>query len=144
MIAVQAEGCQPVVRAYQENEERSRFYENAHTLAAGLRVPKPLGDFLCLQAVRESKGTAIAVSDEEMIDAGVQLASDEGIYAAPEGAACVVAAEKLLASGFLKASDRIVLYNTGTGLKYPEAYSTRFPRTAAAEQDKLGGLITPR
>jgi threonine synthase len=144
MIAVQAEGCQPVVRAYQENEERSRFYENAHTVAAGLRVPKPLGDFLCLQAVRESKGTAIAVSDEEMIDAGVQLASDEGIYAAPEGAACVAALEKLLASGFLKPSDRIVLYNTGTGLKYPEAYSTRFPRTAAAEQDKLGGLITPR
>jgi threonine synthase len=144
MVAVQAEGCQPVVRAYQENEERSRFYDDAHTLAAGLRVPKPLGDFLCLQAVRESKGTAIAVSDEEMLDAGVQLASDEGIYAAPEGAACVAAAQKLIASGFLKPTDRIVLYNTGSGLKYPEAYSTRFPRTAAAEQDKLGGLITPR
>ena len=79
-----------------------------------------------------------------MLDAGVQLASDEGIYAAPEGAACVAAAQKLIASGFLKPTDRIVLYNTGSGLKYPEAYSTRFPRTAAAEQDKLGGLITPR
>src|SRR5689334_1862533 len=89
MIAVQAEGCQPVVRAYEENESRSRFYEDAHTVAAGLRVPKPLGDFLCLQAIRESGGTAIAVTDEEMLDAGVQLASDEGIYAAPEGAACV-------------------------------------------------------
>jgi threonine synthase len=144
MIAVQAEGCQPVVRAFEENEQRSRFYDNAHTLAAGLRVPKPLGDFLCLQALRESKGTAIAVSDEEMLDAGVQLATDEGIYAAPEGAACVAAAEKLIASGFLQPTDRIVLYNTGSGLKYPEAYSTRFPRTAAAEQDKLGGLITPR
>jgi threonine synthase len=144
MIAVQAEGCQPVVRAYEENESRSRFYEDAHTVAAGLRVPKPLGDFLVLQSVRESKGTAIAVSDEAMIDCGVQLASDEGIYAAPEGAACVAAAEKLLASGFLKPADRIVLYNTGSGLKYPEAYSTRFARAAAAEQDKLGGLITPR
>ncbi len=144
MIAVQAEGCQPVVRAFEENAERSRFYEDAHTVASGLRVPKPLGDFLVLQGVRESGGTAIAVSDEEMLDAGVMLASTEGIYAAPEGAACVSAAQKLLASGFLKNTDRIVLYNTGSGLKYPEAYSTRFPRTGSGEQDKLGGLITPR
>jgi len=144
MIAVQAEGCAPVVRAYQENEPRSRFFENAHTLAAGLRVPKPLGDFLVLEAVRASGGTAIAVSDDEMMDAGLQLAADEGIFAAPEGAACVAALAKLLASGFLKSTDRIVLYNTGSGLKYPEAYATRFPRTAASEQDKLGGLITPR
>src|SRR4051794_9951333 len=144
MIAVQAEGCQPVVRAFEQHEQRSTFFENAHTVAAGLRVPKPLGDFLVLEAVRDSGGTAIAVSDDEMLEAGVQLASDEGIYAAPEGAACVIAAQKLLASGFLKPSDRIVLYNTGSGLKYPEAYSTRFPRTASGEQDKLGGLITPR
>src|SRR5262245_14125964 len=128
MIAVQAAGCQPVVRAFEENESRSRFYEGAQTVAAGLRVPKPLGDFLVLQGVRESGGTAIAVSDAEMLDAGVQLASDEGIYAAPEGAACVAACRKLLASGFLNPSDRIVLYNTGSGLKYPEAYSTVFPR----------------
>jgi threonine synthase len=128
MIAVQAEGCRPIVRAFEENEPRSRFYENAQTVAAGLRVPKPLGDFLVLQAVRESGGTAIAVSDDEMLEAGAQLAADEGIYAAPEGAACVIACQKLLASGFLKPSDRIVLYNTGSGLKYPEAYSTRFPR----------------
>jgi threonine synthase len=144
MIAVQAEGCQPVVRAFEENEPRSRFFEGAHTLAAGLRVPKPLGDFLVLEAVRESGGTAIAVSDEEMLSAGVQLASREGIYAAPEGAACVAGACTLLTAGFLKPTDRIVLYNTGSGLKYPEAYSTRFPRTDAGEQDKLGGLITPR
>ena len=128
MIAVQAEGCQPVVRAFEENEPRSRFYENAQTVAAGLRVPKPLGDFLVLQAVRQSGGTAIAVSDDALLEAGVRLASDEGIYAAPEGAACVAALEKLLASGFLKSTDRIVLYNTGSGLKYPEAYSARFPR----------------
>src|SRR5262245_4916078 len=144
MIAVQAEGCQPVVRAWQENEARSRFYDGARTLASGLRVPKPLGDFLVLNAVRESGGTAIAVSDEEMLDSGAQLAASEGVFAAPEGAACVAAAQKLIASGFLKASDRIVLYNTGSGLKYLEAYSTRFPRAASTEQDKLGGLITPR
>jgi threonine synthase len=128
MIAVQADGCQPVVRAFEENEPRSRFYENAETVAAGLRVPKPLGDFLVLQGVRDSGGTAIAVSDEEMLEAGVQLAADEGIYAAPEGAACVAACRKLLASGFLNPTDRIVLYNTGSGLKYPEAYSAVFPR----------------
>jgi threonine synthase len=144
MIAVQAAGCAPVVRAFEENEPRSRFFENATTIAAGLRVPKPLGDFLVLDAVRASKGTAIAVSDDEILDTGIQLASLEGIYAAPEGAACVAALGKLLANGFLQRSDRIVIYNTGTGLKYPEAYSTRFPRTAAGEQDKLGGLITPR
>ncbi len=144
MIAVQAEGCQPVVRAFNESEPRSRFYDGAQTLASGLRVPKPLGDFLVLNAVRESGGTAIAVSDEEMLDSGAQLAADEGIFAAPEGAACIAAAQKLIASGFLKATDRIVLYNTGSGLKYLEAYSTRFPRAASSEQDKLGGLITPR
>src|SRR5579859_4624266 len=97
MIAVQAEGCQPVVRAFDENAERCTFYENAHTVAAGLRVPKPLGDFLVLEAVRKSGGTAIAVTDAEMLDAGVQLASEEGIFAAPEGASCVTACEKLLA-----------------------------------------------
>jgi threonine synthase len=144
MVAVQAEGCAPIIRAFEEGEPRSRFFENAHTIASGLRVPKALGDFLVLDAVRASGGTAIAVSDDEMLDAGIRLASEEGIYAAPEGAACIAALEKLLASGFLKSTDRIVIYNTGSGIKYPEAYSTRFPRAADGEQDKLGGLITPR
>jgi len=144
MIAVQVEGCQPVVRAFEKGEQRSQFWDNAHTVASGLRVPKPLGDFLILEAVRNSGGTAIAVSDQELIDAGIQLASDEGMFVAPEGAACVSALEKLLSSGFLKKSEKIVIYNTGAGLKYLEAYSTRFPRSSSAEQDKLGGLITPR
>src|SRR5580700_7191603 len=144
MIAVQVEGCQPVVRAFERGEARSQFWENASTVAAGLRVPKPLGDFLILDAVRASGGTAVAVSDGELLDAGIQLAREEGIFAAPEGAACVAALEKLLASGFLKPADRIVIYNTGAGLKYLEAYATRFPRTGGGEQDKLGGLITPR
>jgi threonine synthase len=144
MIAVQAEGCQPIVRAFEENQPRSRFWEDARTVASGLRVPKPLGDFLILEAVRKSGGTAVAVSDAAMLDAGIRLASEEGIFAAPEGAACVAALEKLLASGFLNPDERIVLYNTGTGLKYAEAYATRFPRAASAGQDKLGGLITPR
>jgi threonine synthase len=129
MIAVQAEGCQPVVRAFNLGTERSQFWEGAATVASGLRVPKPLGDFLVLAAVRESGGTAIAVSDADLIAAGVRLAEEEGIFASPEGAACVAAAERLIGEGFLKHDDRIVIYNTGSGLKYLEAYSAGFPRT---------------
>jgi len=128
MIAVQVTGCQPIVRAFEQGAPRSEFWVNASTVAAGLRVPKPLGDYLILEAVRESGGTAIAVTDEETLQAGVKLATDEGMFAAPEGAACVAALEKLLANGFLKADDRIVIYNTGAGLKYLEAYSPLFPR----------------
>ncbi|MCX6623177.1 MAG: threonine synthase [Acidobacteria bacterium] len=144
MIAVQMEGCQPVVRAYEKGETSCEFWPNASTVASGLRVPKPLGDFLILDAVRKSGGTALAVTDEEALDAGVEQASRQGIFAAPEGAACVAALRKLRASGFLSDGERVVLYNTGAGLKYLEAYSTRFPRQSASEQDKLGGLITPR
>ncbi|HYP05853.1 MAG TPA: threonine synthase [Bryobacteraceae bacterium] len=144
MIAVQAEGCQPVVKAFESGVDAVEMYANASTVAAGLRVPKPLGDRLMLQAIRESGGCAIAVSDAEMLEAGQQLASDEGMFAAPEGGACVAAARRLIQSGFLKASDRIVLYNTGSGLKYLEAYSVRFRREFVSEADKQGGLITPR
>jgi threonine synthase len=144
MIAVQVEGCQPVVRAFEQGAPRTEFWQNAATVASGLRVPKPLGDFLVLHAVRDSGGTAIAVSDEEMLDAGIEMASLEGMFAAPEGAACVAALAKLIGDGFLKSGERIVIYNTGSGLKYLEAYSTRFPREAASEFGKLGGLITPR
>jgi threonine synthase len=144
MISVQAEGCQPVVRAFHQGADRSQFWEGAATVASGLRVPKPLGDFLVLKAVRESGGTAIAVPDSELIDAGIQLAAEEGIFASPEGGACIAAAERLLRDGFLNHDDKIVIYNTGSGLKYLEAYSTRFPRVPAGETDKLGGLITPR
>jgi threonine synthase len=128
MIAVQAEGCAPIVKAFEEGKPRSEFFEHAETVASGLRVPKALGDFLVLDAVRQSGGTCIAVSDEEMIEAGVELATDEGIFAAPEGGACVAALKKLLANGFLTPQERIVIYNTGSGLKYLEAYSPRFPR----------------
>lgn len=123
MIAVQVEGCQPVVRAFERGEERTEFWQGASTVASGLRVPKPLGDVLILHAIRESGGTAVAVSDEEALKAGRELASLEGIFAAPEGAACVAALRKLLSRGFLSDTDRVVIYNTGSGLKYLEAYS---------------------
>jgi threonine synthase len=144
MIVVQADGCAPVVKALQEGKDRTEFWHDASTIAAGLRVPKPLGDFLILQAVRESGGTCVAVSDRACLEAGAKLASLEGIFAAPEGAACFAALEKLLAEGFLKPDEKIVIYNTGSGLKYLEAYSVLFPRTVESEADKLGGLVTPR
>ena len=144
MIAVQAEGCQPIVKAFEAGADHGELYPNASTVAAGLRVPKPLGDRLMLRAIRESKGCAIAIRDSDMLDAAIDLASDEGMFAAPEGGACVAAARKLIESGFLKSSDRIVLYNTGSGLKYLEAFSVRLPREYVSEADKLGGLITPR
>lgn len=144
MIAVQAAGCDPITIAFENKAKRSEFYQNAHTVASGLRVPKPLGDFLILQALEQSGGTAISITDEEMLDGGIELARKEGIFAAPEGGACVAAVRKLLQSGFLNPSERILIYNTGSGLKYLEAYGSRYPRNSFTEQDKLGGLITPR
>jgi threonine synthase len=144
MIAVQAEGCQPVVRAWKQQADRAEFFSGASTVASGLRVPKPLGDALMLRAIRESGGCAIAISDAEMLDGGLEMAETEGIFAAPEGGACVAAVRRLIAEGFLLSDERIVIYNTGSGIKYLEAYSTRFPRLPGGEADKLGGLITPR
>jgi threonine synthase len=128
MICVQAAGCQPIVRAWNEGAERSQYFEGADTIAAGLRVPKALGDFLVLRAVRESGGTCIAITDDEMMDACEKLARCEGIFAAPEGGAVVAALEKLLASGFLSPDEKMVLFNTGAGTKYMEAWSARYPR----------------
>ena len=144
MISVQATGCAPITRAFENDAEASEFWKGAHTVASGLRVPKALGDFLVLRAVRESKGIAVSVSDEEMLDAGLLMSEKQGIFPAPEGGACLAAVKKLLANGFLKPDDRTVIFNTGSGYKYLEAYRTRFPRQIASEEDKLGGLITPR
>lgn len=120
-IVVQAEGCAPIVRAFEEGAEESRVWEQAETIAAGLRVPKALGDFLVLRAVRETGGTAVAVSDDEILSAMRLLAEGAGVLAAPEGAATVAAARRLRDGGDLRESDRVVLINTGSGLKYPEA-----------------------
>lgn len=144
MIAVQAEGCAPVVKAFAEGKTECEFWPNAMTVSSGLRVPKPLGDFLILNIVRASGGTCVAVSDRAALEAGARLARLEGVFAAPEGAACAAAVERLLAEGFLKPSDRILIYNTGAGLKYLEAYSALYPRWPGGAADRLGGLITPR
>jgi threonine synthase len=144
MIAVQAAGCQPIVRAFESGAARASRFENARTLAAGLRVAEPFGDSLILEILRQSGGAAVAVGDRAIVDAGLELAALEGIFAAPEGAAAIAALPKLLADGRLKREERIVVCNPSSGLKYLDAYSTRFGRGMAGEQDKLGGLITPR
>jgi threonine synthase len=122
MVAVQAEGCAPIVRAWEAHKNSAEFFPNAATIASGLRVPGPLGDLMILSMLRQTKGTAITVSDEEMLEAGRELASIEGILAAPEGAATVSATRKLAASGWIKPEETVVLFNTGTGYKYAEAW----------------------
>ncbi len=118
MVSVQAEGCAPIVRAFQQGTDKAQPWEGATTIADGLRVPRAIGDFLILRAVRESGGTAVAVSDSAMVAGMLELGSREGVSAAPEGGAALVAIEKLVAGGVMKARDSVVLFNTGGALKY--------------------------
>ncbi len=122
MVAVQAKGCAPIVRAWEAHQDSAQFFQNATTIASGLRVPGPLGDLLMLSMLRRTNGTAIAVADNEMLRAGRELASLEGIFGAPEGAATVAAARLLAMAGWIQRSDSVVLFNTGTGYKYSEAW----------------------
>src|ERR1700732_4844727 len=122
MVAVQAEGCAPIAKAWDALRATSGFFQDGATLASGLRVPGPLGDFLILRMLKQTQGTALTVTDEEMLQAGKELASLEGIFAAPEGAATVSATRKLAASGWIKPHETVVLFNTGTGYKYSEAW----------------------
>jgi len=122
MVTVQAAGCAPIVRAFEEGKRFADEFPNASTTASGLRVPKAIGDFLILDALRDSGGTAIAVTDEELIAATREIGAAEGIFCAPEGAACLPALRKLSESGEVKASDRVVLFNTGAGVKYLESF----------------------
>jgi threonine synthase len=118
MVAVQAEGCAPVPKAFHSGADFCDFWVGAHTLASGLRVPKSFADQMILHDLRASNGTAIAVSDQSIIDAQSRLASSEGIFAAPEGAATLAALEKLVEEGWVQPDEKIVLFNTGSGLKY--------------------------
>ena len=120
MIAVQSSGCAPVVRAFDEGAKASQVWQNAATFASGLRVPKPYGDSIILEIVRASGGLALALSDEEILRSLEDWARNEGIFLCPEGASVTAAYDRLLANGFLKTSDRVVLFNTGAGLKYTD------------------------
>ena len=122
MYSVQATGCQPIVRAFKAGEKFAAEHLAAHTKASGLRVPKAIGDFLMLDALRASGGGAIAVSDEEMIACTKEIGATEGVFPAPEGAGCYAALKTLLASNDIQPSETVVLFNTSTGLKYLECY----------------------
>ena len=123
MVTVQAAGCAPIVLAFEDGKRFADEFPNAHTTASGLRVPRAIGDFLILDALRASGGTAIAVTDEELIEATKEIGAAEGIFCAPEGAACLPALQKLMSGGAVKSGDRVVLFNTGSGVKYVESFS---------------------
>jgi len=118
MFSVQASGCAPIVRAFEAGEKFAGEFPNAHTVASGLRVPKAIGDFLMLKILRESKGGAVAIDDDEMIRTVREVGSSEGLFVAPEGAACFAALKKLRASGKIDIGERVVIFNTGSGIKY--------------------------
>src|SRR5579859_276502 len=120
MIAVQSAGCAPVARAFEQGEKASQMWMNAATFASGLRVPKPYGDYIMLEILRESGGVALAFPDEQILASLQDWAKNEGIFLSPEGATATVAYDHLLQTGFLKPEDRVVLFNTGAGLKYTD------------------------
>jgi threonine synthase len=127
LVAVQAQGCRPIVDAYEDGLEESTAPEDSHTLAFGINVPKALGDFLVLQAVRASGGTAVAVDDAEILAELAALASAEGSWICPEGAACLAAVRRLREAGWIEARERVVVLNTGSGLKYPSTVAADAP-----------------
>ena len=122
MFSVQASGCAPIVNAFNAGERFAAEFPNAHTLASGLRVPKAVGDFIMLDILRTSGGGGVTVEDEAMIGATREVGATEGLFVAPEGAACFVALRKLLRTGKIGADDCVVIFNTGSGIKYLDCY----------------------
>jgi threonine synthase len=142
MVVVQAAGCAPIPKAWEEGKATSEAWANASTLAAGLRVPKAYADYIILDVLKKSGGTAVTATDDEILAAVRSWASEEGVFAAPEGAASLVAYEKLIANGFLKPADRTVLFNTGTGIKYVDVLATSERQTLPHSRN-IGGIIGP-
>jgi threonine synthase len=118
MVSVQASGCAPIVKAFAENKASAEPWQNAQTIASGLRVPQAVADFLMLQIIHESRGTALSVNDDEMLAEIPRIGKAEGIFFCPEGAACVAALRRLVANGWIDAADEVVIFNTASGLKY--------------------------
>jgi threonine synthase len=148
MICVQADGCAPIPKAMQDGEATSKMWQDAHTLAAGLRVPKAYGDFIILDIARKSEGTAVAVSDDAIMGGVKEMASSEGIFPAPEGGAALAAYKQLLQSGFLTPNDRVVLFNTGSGYKYLDVFAKYwgvdgFGAMKLPASRNIGGIIGP-
>jgi threonine synthase len=143
LIAVQSSGCAPIVKAWDEGRRAADPWPDPKTLAAGLRVPKPYADYLILDILRKSGGLALAVSDAEIMDALQHWARTEGLFAAPEGAACLAAYRKLRARGFFAPHDEVVLFNTGSGLKYLDVIEGYRKRGKLPASRQIGGIIGP-
>jgi len=143
MVAVQSSGCAPIVKAWDEGKPTAEFWPNASTLAAGLRVPKPYGDYLILDILKKSGGVAIAVTDDEIMDALRHWAKVEGIFAAPEGAAALAAYRQLREKGFFAPEDNVVLFNTGSGLKYLDVIDGQKQASRIPASRQIGGIIGP-
>ena len=143
MVSVQSDGCAPIVKAWHEGNSNSDFWPNAATISSGLRVPKPYGDYLILDILKESRGIALAVSDQETMDAFHHWARVEGVFAAPEGAASLAAYRKLRAGKFFSPDDEVVLFNTGSGLKYLDVIDEFSRRAKAPAARHIGGIIGP-
>ena len=146
MVAVQSTGCAPIAKAWDEDKSTSEAWANANTIAAGLRVPKAYGDYLILDILRKSGGVALAVTDAEIMDAFRHWARVEGIFAAPEGAAALAAYRKLRASGFFEPEDKVVLFNTGSGLKYLDVIQGEKKTVSSSKPPAsraIGGIIGP-
>lgn len=145
MVCVQASGCAPIVRAWDDKQPVSQMWTNAATAASGLRVPKPYGDYLILDILKKSGSTALSVSDGEIMDAVRHWGRAEGVFAAPEGAAVLTGYKKLLASGFFSPADTVVLFNTGTGYKYLDVMeSSKLTQAKQAPASRaIGGIIGP-
>jgi len=138
LVSVQAAGCAPVVRAFEQGADATAPWPDASTVAMGLRVPSPFAGRLMLRAIRETGGTAVAVSEEDLMDGMLEMAGTEGCFACPEGGATLAALRRLRASGEVKAGDRVILFNTGSGLKYPEAWRAALARRVAAGSGRVG------
>jgi threonine synthase len=143
MVAVQSEGCAPIPKAWNEGKATAEPWANAATIAAGLRVPKAYGDYIILDILKKSHGTAVAASDAEIMDALRDWAKEEGVFAAPEGAASLAAYRMLLESGFFKPTDKVVLFNTGSGLKYIDVIAPKTRSAAQPQSRQMGGIIGP-
>ena len=143
MVVVQAENCSPIVRAFQQDANHAEPFPNAATVASGLRVPAAVGDFLMLRVLRESHGTAVTVTDDELLRGVGELARYQGVYACPEGGAVWKAAEKLARSGWMSPSARIVMFNTGSGLKYNHLFPPGvLPRLDHTDPDCLDVVVS--
>jgi len=137
MIAVQASGCAPIARAFDQGAAVSQMWEDAATFAAGLRVPKPYGDAIMLQILRDSGGVALVQTDEQILTSILDWARNEGIFLSPEGAAATAAYDHLVKTGYLKPSDRVVLFNTGAGLKYTDVTGEAMKLQRPAREPQL-------